>query len=358
MRLNLLLHVPSDVRGQVLSVVLEPDGPAVGETFVVPAVPHAYRVGMHSVVAAHDGADAFAVARAASEAGRWFVDVRDLSDDGSWRSVAIPHAVPAALHIAGDHVVVGHAERLSAFRLSSPKPSVSELRHRAEMRGKAYDVFARHRNHLVAIDDIRRPFFADSFDLAGGDLSAVHGFELPALTNGHYAHAALLVDSAFNGRLFAITPFAVLRGSGRDLLAIPFTGGKPSSTDIRSGGVARLEEMVARPFDSRDPSLLAGDVDTPWSGIAAVADSTGGKVLIAAGARGLLSVPADFDSTSKVAAHDLGGEITDVLAHEGRVWALRAREEGATLLELDVASGPIGVSKAVELDAGYRRFVR
>lgn len=318
-------------------------------------MPHPLRQGTFSVVAAHDGADALAVARADGPGGPWFVDVADLGVRLSWSSVSVPHSPPAALHVVGGRVFVGHAERLSALQLSDPAGSFTELRHRAEMRGKAYDVFARHGRHLVAIDDIMMPIYADSFDLITGSPQHLAGFELPGLVNGHYQRAALLVDDSGEGRLFASAPFGHRGGWGYHLLIVPFVDGRPSTIRGGPGGVMMFSEMVHRMPD-QEPSLFGGDQATAWTGLVVVPSA--GRVLIAAGSRGIFSLPADAEVVATPTMHDLGGEITDVLTHEGRTWALRVGKGSTELLELDLAEpAKIGVSSTVTVEGEYRQFV-
>jgi len=357
-RLALLSHDRHDAQGRVVSVVLEPQGPTVVGPFAVPAVPHPYQLGVYRVVAGHDGADAFAVGRAESKDGPWFVDVRDLGERATWRSVPIPHSRPAALHIVGDRVMVGHDERLSTFVISDAQPAMAELRHRPPMRGKAYDLFARAGRYLIAIDDVVTPIYADSFDLAGSTPIALEGFELPGIVNGHYAAAAFKAGPGASGRLFSIASFGTLEESGQQLLAVAFVDGAPVPSSVDAQAMVLLRETVPN-MQSGPPSSLVGDAPTPWTGLAYIDDDGPGAVLIAAGSRGVLRLPADYTSRSRPSMHDLGGVVADVIAHGQRAWALRVEGERSVVVELAFdPSGAIGLGSTVLIDGAYQSFVR
>lgn len=354
-RLALLEHDPRRRTGQVVSFLLDPRGATIASAFDVPAMPLDPGSAYSHVVAAHDGADAFAVARADTPDGPWYVDVRDLSSSAPWRSVPIPHAPPAALLISGGWVLVGHAERVSAFRVDDPEGTYTELLHRRVLGGKAYDVFARHGPYVVAIDDMIMPMYADSFKLGSGVPEHIAGYDMPSLVNGHYVRAALDLDANGDGRLFADSRFSHRSGSGQCLVAVPFAGGAPASIPHPTVAITTCESIHRN--DDTGARLFAGASMTSWLGLAATPAARSGRVLIAAGTRGLFSLPQNFTSDSKPNIHNIG-TITDVLAQGDHVWALRFASDSADVLELTLQpDGTIDAEPLVQIEGAFASFI-
>lgn len=331
---------------------------SLGAPLPIPTLPHENWPDHFRLVAAHGGASKFVVTHEHT------LQLRSVDDEGRVE-VELGEA-PAALHMVGERVFVGHGNRVSLVDFGAAAPTLQELHQRPQMRFKAYDLFARDGAWLIAIDDIVTPVYADSFELLDDAVRHWSGFELPGAINGHYQHALLHARSPGAGTLFAIIPYGIMSGSGHDLVALPMREAAPAiaTADLvvnRGGdvGIPVLEEHVPR--GGGEPELLVGDRFTNWTGLAHVKD----RLLLAAGERGLLLLADDFDSTSRPTQLDIGGSCLDVLVEGSRVFVLRGPLEpsqgsppATSLVELSIDADKATPVASVALDGPYLRFVR
>ena len=260
---------------------------------------------------------------------------------GGTRTIDVAPLEPRGIHVTGSALYVGSDKTVCWIDLAKPAPC-RELVNRSNYAYKAYDRFVRLGDRLLAIDDEVSPMFADwfSIDSAGRPIKRVGDWKLPDVINGHYEHAALLATAANEYTLYLVAPYSVLSGSGHDLVAIPVRADKlvfdPDLTlQNRDFKTPILEEHVDRPNNQPD-TLLAGTKYSPWTGLAVAPRAN--KVLIAAGVRGMLTVPTDFAPSHKTATADLLGGIAvvDVRVQAGHVLALvhRAHTPDTTVSDL------------------------
>lgn len=366
-RLLVLAHESTAAEGKLRAIELA--SLSVGEPLTIPALPIENWPDHFGVVAAHGGGDRFVVAGGGASA--WTVERRSVGTDPSV-TVEIGEQRAAALHMAGEQVFVGQGNRVLTVDFgSAAAPVVDELRHRPEMKFKAYDLFARDGGWLVAIDDQVTPVYADSFELSDDAARHRADFELPGAINGIYQFALLRASGPGVGTLYSIIPYGIMSGSGHDLVALPMRDAAPAvdTADLivnRGGAVAIpvLEEHVPR-GDIGELQVLAGDRYTDWTGLAHVELDGGGRLLIAAGDRGLLMLTDEFTAATRPTMLDVGGACLDVFVDGQRVFVLRGPlgpSEGqplaSALVELSLGDDTTTPSEVIELDGPYRSFVR
>lgn len=333
-------HSWTDAEATYLAVTIGADPKATPTLDPLGARPtHAVGGGRHVALAAHDGS-------------RW-VHVKDKklvistmsSTMGGKPSFQVDLGAlePTALHLAGDALYVGSGTGVCWFDLAATKPGCVELVKR-DLRFKAYDRFVREGDRLLAIDDEVMPMFADwfSLDATGRPTKRLGDWALPGVINGHYDHAALLATGNGDYTLFLVAPYGIMSGNGHDLVAIPIRDNKlvfDNNLTIQNadGKTPILEEHQER-GSNKPPTLLAGTQLTPWTGLAVAPRAN--KVLIAAGLRGMLSVPADFAPSLKTATADsLGSDgVRDVRVQANLVFVLvhRNHTPDTTVSELVV----------------------
>jgi len=161
------------------------------------------------------------------------------------------------------------------------------------------------------VDDIRRPYYADSFRLVGDNHAPVHelGFELPSLVNGHYHMAAVA-----GGQLLLTYSYRVMSGSGQCLLRLPLSELKLDPAK-RNGEQSTVEHQGAYAKTISAP----GDPITRWEGMVV----RGNSVLLAAGPRGLLEVPTQFVEGTKAKVTKFGLPVHSVcVKDEGATWLI------------------------------------
>jgi hypothetical protein len=271
-------------------------------------------------------------ALAASDGRRWALQhdqttIYVAAIDGGDRSVIEVGFEPHGLFVVGDALYVGSDKAVCWVDLAKPRSPCVELVRREGHRFKAYDRFVRHGDRLLAIDDKVMPMYADwfSIDAAGRPVKHAGDWALPSVVNGHYDHAALLATGHDAYTVYLVAQYSIMSGSGFTLAAVPIRNDKlvfdPSLTlQNGNGKTPILQEHGDRGGNTPD-LVLAGNAITPWRGIAVTPDRQ--RVVIAAGTRGLLAVPADFAPGTKTATtHLTGMEVLDVRAQAGLLLVL------------------------------------
>lgn len=241
---------------------------------------------------------------------------------------------PAALHALGGKVaVVGQGNKVCRIDFAASPPTYETVLERPEMRpGKAYDLFARAGEWLIAVDDVVMPIYGDTFKV-GRDRKLTHeeALTLPGVINGSYRLLSLVRQGPRDGTLYAYAPYHIMSGRGHDLAALRFAKGKGTwDPDVVLQNSSR-DPVVLEEHAGQRGNLIAGKSLTAWTGLTYVPERK--QLLAAAGERGLLAIPAPF--TAKTQAKPLGhAPCLDVAAIGGRLWVLHGGDEPA-LLELD-----------------------
>ena len=319
----------------------------------------------------HDGHGAFAVAGKADD-GEFFIRVFP-SLSSTPIKIPIGDVSPVALFLHGRTLFVGAFGQVGWVDLGAETPTYTALVTRTNYAHKPYDLFARSGAHVLAIDDMVRPFFADLFILdAHGNPKHLSDMELPPLLNGHYTKALLLPGPKDDEHiLYLLAQFSVRPGSGHNLNALPISQGKlppnspvhhptrPQSLLIPQGkpdeapAYYTIAEFVPRM--EGEPRLLAGTEFTPWTGLATT--GTGAYIWVAAGSRGLFRLNAPITSESRPVVMDLGAPCLDVMAVGDDLYALLG---GPTPSVAHLASidGEWKVVAQVSLEAPVTRFVQ
>ena len=357
-------HISPATTARMLPVALTTDGPVVGQSTEIVA-PELWNWRQQRKVLASAAGEHW-IAAAQSESGEWQLHVHSAAEPA-----AKPRSIPLDLDsitglLAVDHrVVVGSGNRVGYVDTSADAPSFTLLAERRGA-GKAFDVFARDGDLIVAIDDEVSPIYAELLTVRGDrEITHLEGWNMPTFINGVYRLAALSISDAKarDGVLYATGSYEIMSGDGQDLTAIPIRGGKlPGGLAevLNDGsGVSNppvIEEHVSRGSGAVE-KIVHGKNMTMWTGLAVTAGSPR-QVALAAGSRGLLLFPGDFDHQTKATAADLGGACHDIITVGEDTYALIADKDGGHLAKLAFGAGTATVSSRVELPAVYHRFVR
>jgi hypothetical protein len=319
-----------------------------------PALPDTSWPGHYRTVAAHAG-PRWVHGEAVSGGFRLVLgDARG----GAPRSIEVD-GEPTALYIHREALFVGLGRRLGWFDLAAGKPVFGELVAR-EHQFKAYDLFARSGDRLVAVDDVVMPMFADWFDVSGKAPRRVADWSLPGVINGHYTHAALHPAAGGDFTLYLLAPYGIMDGDGHDLVAVPVRGDKLvfeeglTLQNGKNGPTPVIEEHVSRD-SGKTFGLVAGSEATDWTGLAV--DPASGRLLIAAGTRGLIVLPGDFTSTSKGTLVELGAPCRDVAVRGGLLVALVGDDKKSELVILTGAGDSYAAGVRHPLPAAFDRFL-
>jgi hypothetical protein len=265
---------------------------------------------------------------------------------------------PTALHLWRDWLFVGLGPRLGWTDLSG-QAGFKELVARSHQY-KAYDLFARSGERLVAIDDVVMPMVADWFALGGEAPRRLADWSLPGVINGRYTQAALHPAAGGDFTLYLLAPYGIMDGNGHDLVAVPVRGDKLVFEDGltlqngKNGPTPVIEEHVSRQTD-QPVSLVAGSEFTEWTGLAV--DPEGGRLLLAAGNRGLIVLPGNFTSASKGTMVELGAPCRDVAVRGGLLVALVGDDKKSELVILTASGDGYAAGARHPLPAAFDRIV-
>ena len=330
--LVLVSHEPTDAEARFLSVSLA-DG-AVAERGSLPALPYPNWDDHYEVVAAGDG-DLWAAAVPSGEG----TALRIHGPGKDTRTVAMPRR-PSALTRVHDTLLVGAENTVAAIDLRAEVPAAETVLERQDMSGKAFDRFARDGDWLIAVDDIVVPIYADLFQVdPRGKPMHLSGLELPGVINGTYDLVQLKQDRPGTGTLFALAPYHVMSGRGHSLAALPIRGNTlrvPEQMILNSR--RHTDPPVTEEHVSHDNSqdLWAGSDYSPVGGMARLGD----RLLLAAGPRGVFSMPLDLD-TDSVQVVDVKGSAVDVRVVGETAWVLVTSDGSGALqaLSADLSAG-------------------
>lgn len=358
-------HTPTLDKARYLAVELGKDpatAPKLDDLGERPALAISTWQGHYRTVATQDG-ERWVSALAGNKLAISVVS----SVSGGKPSYQLPIAVePRGLHLVGDALFIGSPAAVGWIDLAAARPTYVELVKRDGYREKAYDLFVHDGDRLVAIDDEVMPMFADWFSLdpSGHPIKRLGDWKMPGVINGHYAHAALLPVGANKWTLFVIAPYDILPGSGHDLAALPIEDDKlvfepRLMLPDGDGKTPVVEEHQPRGDGKR--TLLGGSTPTEWTGMAVAA----GKVVVAAGERGLMSLPARFPAgtTSATFTEVAASNVRDVREHAGKLLVLVEHTTAAVAKDprshlIIVDPGSMKVLAEHTLPGSFDRFVR
>ncbi len=320
----------------------------------VPALPDSNWPGHFRTVAAHAGPR---WVRGEATGGGFRLVLGD-ARGGAPRSIEL-EGEPTALHLHGDALFVGLGRRLGWIDLAADPPAFRELVAR-EHQFKAYDLFARSGDRLVAVDDVVMPMFADWFDVKGKAPRRLADWSLPGVNTGHYPQAALHPAAGGDFTLYLLAPYGIMDGDGHDLVAVPVRGDTLvfeeglTLQNGKNGPTPVIEEHVSRD-SGKTFGLVAGSEVTDWTGLAVDPDS--GRLLIAAGTRGLIVLPGNFTSASKGIMVELGAACRDVVARGGLLVALVGDDTRSELVILTGAGEGYAAGARHPLPAAFDRIL-
>jgi hypothetical protein len=301
-------------------------------------------------MASHDGGDDWALAVAAP--GGHVVQIRRDGPEGRTATA------PTALHQVGELVLVGLGTQLGYLDFREKDPSFQQLKAMPDNAFKAYDLFVRSGDFVVAVDDVVTPIYADTLWLSrnGKPIAHAAAWQLPGLINGRYYAGALRRKGESGGTLFMLGEYGIMDGSGQDLAALPVENGKSTVTPdtiLNASQLASppvLEEHVSR-HTGKPEKLAYGTEYTSWRGIG-LRPGPRPEVLLAAGKRGLLVVPAGFGPSTKAERLDVG-DCLDVLVDDERIFVLLGGDEPAVVeLNADLTE-----KQRLALDRAYQQIV-
>lgn len=336
---------------ELMFVAIDSDVPALGQRLTAPAKALAgYASPTFAPMVAHDG---FGATLTLTDTTGRTLAYRDAQM--GMRTFAL-EAAPDALELDENEVFLGIGTTVQYARLDVAEPTLETVVTLTRMGQKAFDVFARHGDFLIAIDDILVPIYAASFHRRGGASTHMATYELPPFVNGMYVFARFVGTETGTGTLYAVGRYSVLDGHGQTIAAIAFTDGRP---DLGRGDIMNatasprgqlFEEHVSR-ADGRPVTLLTGAEFTYFNGMDVLEDATTTRLLFAAGDRGLLVMQARPRAAATANAALGITSCDDVLVRDGKVFVLAA----SSLIVLDAS---LVETHRIALPLRYARFVR
>jgi hypothetical protein len=299
--------------------------------------------------------------------GTWSFTHQLFTEEGPPHQKNVKLEEVAGLHRIEDLALAGTNTRLGSIDLRTENSSFTEIKNRREFPYKAYDVFARSGNLIVAVDDEVIPMFAEFLELdAKGTPKLVSSWSLPSIINGSFIDAIFEASSGrHSGTLYLLANYGIITGPGQLIAALEVKDGKlsfDSQTTLNSSGTGSESPRVREEFSDRTGpelkhlGLVYGTERTTWNGMAPIRKQ--GKlagIALAAKARGLLILPANFGPKTAAQAIDVGGECMDVQSVGERLFALVLKGEKASLVEIAEAKK---VVTDIELPRSYTRFAR
>lgn len=375
-------HRPEQPEAQVLAISLvEPpisssstgpastraSGPSVGSAQTLAAAPAPNWPDHYVAELTHGGESRFAAVQGGPET--WQLEIRELEGAGEpVMRVEIGEVLPSALMMVGDRVFLGQADTVAWIDLAAAAPARVELHRRPNMVNKAYDVFVRSRDWLIAIDDQVGPIWADGFRLGAGTPERINDFTMPSAINGMYYAGELVASGPDEGVLYLLLHYGIMSGHGHDLTALPIRAGKLEvDPDVLINSSAGTDPPVVEEHVDRGTKLpeklVAGTTYSEWNSLVVVPAPAGGqpRLLISAVERGLLELPIEFGPTTKAGVIDLGGAVVDAMLIGGRVFALVDVEQPlarSELVELSLLPSGATIERRTPLPGVYQRFVR
>ena len=208
--------------------------------------------------------------------------------------------------------------------------------YRSKNNAKPYDMFTITKNKriLIAVDDTEFPFFADTFRItnnyrkddsntSSSTVVPVHEshWTLPALINGRYTHATVLS----NDSLILASQFGCRNRSGRSLqrISVELFEQQQKKTRSSSSSPAPNNDKYGQWYDydwreedrynnasnsktneqQQQPRTIEEYLGRVWHRVVTFATHHEGKreerILVAAGDRGLLVLPSDFNEKTR-----------------------------------------------------------
>jgi hypothetical protein len=358
-------HLPDQASAKVAGIeISDPSGPMIGSGRTHSASVRSDWPGHFSSELSHAGGMDYVVVQGEPE--QWRLEVWSLAPgDEPFARVEIGSVLPSAVMLIRDNIFLGQANTIGWIDMSAEPMVRVELTRREELFGKAYDLFVRSGDWVIAIDDQVTPIWADGFRLGPGQPERIQDLALPSAINGSYYAGELVASGPTDGVMYLLLHYGIMDGHGHDLTALTIRDGKLTvASDVvinSSDGVNPpvVEEHVDR-GTNKPVELVAGTDYTEWSQIAYVPGAPP-RLLISAGARGLFELPIDFGPRSKAHVIDLGGSVVDVMWLRERVYALVNTGEPAVASELvELTLQPVGgvVERRTGLPDVYHRFVR
>lgn len=303
--------------------------PVRGLSFERTAIPVPQWEGHFDIRAAHDGTDLVIASRSAGGAP---VLVHRVLGRAEEREVSVGDRGATALLVRGRVAIVGAGDRVGTVDLRERTLSFTQVHQRTLNERKAFDLIVANGDWLVAVDDMVMPLWADSFAVdASGRLTHRAGWELPGVINGSYVMGAL-IGSGGDGTLILGAPYSIMDGHGHDLVALGVHGHAVQALPERlvlqnahgtPGTPPVLEEHVPRGRPGSVLTLHGGTAFSEWTAMAVVGrDTPAPELVFAAGARGLMVLPASFGENSTATLVDVGGHCLDVVARGDALVAL------------------------------------
>ena len=214
-----------------------------------------------------------------------------------------------------------------------------------------FDALAVHGDIVFAVDDVVVPKFVFVIRVVEGSwLEHLSTAPLPDYPNETYWCAAASED-----HVAALSVFYHMGGGGQRLVVFARDIDDLCRPRVVTEFLEREEPGFADEDRELGPELLAGDTPTRWHSAAIV----GPRILIAAGARGLLHRTLTAGGRRQTAQLDLGGEVVDVVNAGDRACALVAAGDGAARIAvLRVgASGKVKVEGSVDVPGAPVRLL-
>ena len=320
----------------------------------------------------HDGNGAYAII--GSSGDKHHVDYYpSLSADAV--TVSLGAIYPKALLLHGKTLFVGSSRaELGWIHLDADPPFYVKFVERSDSIYKAYDMFARAGNHVLAIDDEYEPIVSDLFLVdKRGNPNHLAQIYLPIAS---YKHAIILPPSPENGHfLYLMSEFRhfiqesqqaeyaehrLTRLEIIDSAVIKRNGeqGKRSyhnsAYEIKQGAQPSDHGMRRSPHRGQ---LIAGKKYTRWLGMAVTIADGSPVAWVAAGDRGILRFGERPTEDSRPSQYDMGAPCLDIIAIGNTLYAILGGES-PSVAQLAHRKIFLTITKRVELGLREPRFVR
>jgi len=270
-----------------------------------------------TILVAHDGKGTIAAAEGDASNGYYLrFNVGSSNEKGP---VLLPEA-PHSLYVWGQAVYVGLGNAVGWVNFADNKdaaPPVFVSVYQRQWQNKAYDMFTRKNDLLIAVDDMVFPFYADAFRIqSNGEPVHVEAWDLPNVVNGHYNMANVIGND-----LLLTHNFYHRGGEGHNLTRICMDQmkDKRGRSEVSIGEINASGAYGGKP----GPQVLTDHSDplTEWTGMAVRQDRN--EILLAAGTRGLLALPGDFQASTRAQKILVGeyGSVNSVVVASGETWA-------------------------------------
>ena len=318
----------------------------------------------HVEAIATDGRRLVMATRTGREGDVYTLTVRELATRATVFERSLSARNIAALSLRGDRSFIGEAGRVRVLTLGAAMDEPEVVASLPDRECKPYDHFAWCDDDLLAVDDMMAPIYADLLHApSDGPVTLRSAFRFPDEI-GFYEDVLLARDAAGAPLAFTLRRIATELGVGNEIVASPVASLPVRTAESMQRGsffgrrFARAEEFVPDPIwkDAGEPKLLHGERLTDMHAIAFTHDRR--ALLAATSERGLLRITLPLGKRARVTALQTAQSCLDVIAFDGRRFALTGARDAETSVVLELDDEGTAIVHASTVQGRFERFVR